>query len=225
EQYSYGADTVRDGVSFSKQEDDKTLVSYSDIQKLPDLECYVTLPGDYPVVRMKMTYEKIRPVAAEFTERALNDSLEQDISVRLDAVEQDDPRLQRLLDGSGTPAPETPSRLPPQTAAVLIVPPVPVVSAAVPSVTTPATRVTAENTTQTAQTDTAVTGGREHDEPDMVIDTATGEIVYPGADEPDAETRAAMYENYSALHQEEKNIAVHRRGEPDDHDEPGWGNW
>ncbi len=85
EQYSYGADTVRDGVSFSKQEDDKTLVSYSDIQKLPDLECYVTLPGDYPVVRMKMTYEKIRPVAAEFIERALNDSLEQDITARPDA--------------------------------------------------------------------------------------------------------------------------------------------
>lgn len=234
EQYSYGADTVRDGVSFSKQEDDKTLVSYSDIQKLPDLECYVTLPGDYPVVRMKMTYEKIRPVAAEFIERALNDSLEQDITDRLDAGEQDDARLQRLLDGSGTPAPETPSRLPPQTAAVLVVPPVltsaaahpaPVVSAAVPSVTTPAAAVTAENTAQTAQTDTAVTGGREQDVPDMVIDTATGEIVYPGADEPDAETRAAMYENYSALHQEEKNIAVHRRAEPDDHDEPGWGEW
>ena len=91
--------------------------------------------------------------------------------------------------------------------------------------TTPAAAVTAENTAQTAQTDTAVTGGREQDVPDMVIDTATGEIVYPGADEPDAETRAAMYENYSALHQEEKNIAVHRRAEPDDHDEPGWGNW
>ncbi|MCU6213447.1 hypothetical protein KWH78_20400, partial [Morganella morganii] len=91
------------------------------------------------------------------------------------------------------------SRLPPQTAAVLVVPPVltmaaahpvPAVSAAVPSVTTPAAAVTAENTTQTAQTDTAVTGGREQDVPDMLIDTATGEIVYPGADEPDAETRA-----------------------------------
>ncbi len=45
EQYSYGADTVRDGVSFSKQEDDQYLVNYSDVQSLPDLTCYVTLPG------------------------------------------------------------------------------------------------------------------------------------------------------------------------------------
>ena len=169
-------------------------------------------------------------MAAEFIERALNDSLAQDITARPDAGEQDDPRLQRLLDGSSTTAPETPSRLSPQTAAVLVVPPVPAMAVGHPvpvvsAVTTPATTVTAENTAQTAQTDTAVTGGREHDEPDMMVDTATGEIVYPGADEPDAETRAAMYENYSALHQEEKNIAVHRRAEPDDHDEPGWGNW
>ncbi|VFS91375.1 DNA transport protein TraD [Raoultella planticola] len=45
EQYSYGADPVRDGVSTGKEKERETLVSYSDIQTLPDLSCYVTLPG------------------------------------------------------------------------------------------------------------------------------------------------------------------------------------
>lgn len=44
EQYSYGADPVRDGVSTGKDMERQTLVSYSDIQSLPDLTCYVTLP-------------------------------------------------------------------------------------------------------------------------------------------------------------------------------------
>src|SRR5574344_1357580 len=45
------------------------LVNYSDVQSLPDLTCYLTLPGQYPVVRQAMSYEKIKPVAAEFTPR------------------------------------------------------------------------------------------------------------------------------------------------------------
>ncbi len=51
EQYSYGADPVRDGVSTGKDMERQTLVSYSDIQSLPDLTCYVTLPGPYPAVK------------------------------------------------------------------------------------------------------------------------------------------------------------------------------
>lgn len=186
EQYSYGADTVRDGVSFSKQEDDKSLVNYSDIQKLPDLECYVTLPGDYPVVRMKMTYESLRPVAAEFIPRELNDSLEQEITAQINTREQDESRMQQLLAGAGVIFPETgsPADMPPES------------------------------------------GGREQALPEMVIDSSTGEILYTGEQEPDAAARAEMYENYHALHQEEKNIAVHRKQEPepepDDHDDP-WG--
>ena len=40
EQYSYGADPVRDGVSTGKDMERQTLVSYSDIQSLPDLTCF-----------------------------------------------------------------------------------------------------------------------------------------------------------------------------------------
>lgn len=54
EQYSYGADPVRDGVSTGKDMERQTLVSYSDIQSLPDLTCYVTLPGPYPAVKLSL---------------------------------------------------------------------------------------------------------------------------------------------------------------------------
>lgn len=62
EQYSYGAETVRDGVSFSKQQEDVDLINYSDVQSLPDLTCYITLPGQYPVVKHAMRYEKSNPL-------------------------------------------------------------------------------------------------------------------------------------------------------------------
>lgn len=59
EQYSYGADPVRDGVSTGKEMERVTLVSYSDIQSLPDLTCYVTLPGPYPAVKLALKYQNV----------------------------------------------------------------------------------------------------------------------------------------------------------------------
>ncbi|MFP1484690.1 type IV secretion system DNA-binding domain-containing protein [Escherichia coli] len=54
EQYSYGADPD-DGVSTGKDMERQTLVSYSDIQSLPDLQsCHVTLPGPYPAVKLSL---------------------------------------------------------------------------------------------------------------------------------------------------------------------------
>ncbi len=97
EQYSYGADTVRDGVSFSKQEEDRYLVNYSDIQSLPDLSCFVTLPGQYPVVRMNMRYEDLDIIAPEFLPRELNDSLDQEIDAEIRSRDLENERVMRLL--------------------------------------------------------------------------------------------------------------------------------
>lgn len=105
EQYSYGADTVRDGVSFSKQEEDRYLVNYSDIQSLPDLSCFVTLPGQYPVVRMNMRFEDLDIIAPEFLPRELNDSLDQEIDAEIRSRDLENERVMRLLasleDGPG----------------------------------------------------------------------------------------------------------------------------
>jgi len=56
-------------VSLGKDMERFGLVSYSDIQTLPDLCCYVTLPGPYPVVKMKLKYQKRSKVAQSFIER------------------------------------------------------------------------------------------------------------------------------------------------------------
>ncbi|ELP5717440.1 type IV conjugative transfer system coupling protein TraD (plasmid) [Enterobacter asburiae] len=105
EQCSYGADTVRDGVSFSKQEEDRYLVNYSDIQSLPDLSCFVTLPGQYPVVRMNMRFEDLDIIAPEFLPRELNDSLDQEIDAEIRSRDLENERVMRLLasleDGPG----------------------------------------------------------------------------------------------------------------------------
>ncbi|MBN1091040.1 type IV conjugative transfer system coupling protein TraD [Pantoea sp. 1B4] len=63
DQYSYGIDIIRDGVQFSKDEINEFLVSYSDVQSLNDLECYITLPGEWPVVRMKLPWKPYREIA------------------------------------------------------------------------------------------------------------------------------------------------------------------
>ena len=64
DQYSYGVDAIRDGVNFSKPDTREMIVSYSDIQNLNDLECYVSLLGDVPIVKVSLKY-KDYPVIAE----------------------------------------------------------------------------------------------------------------------------------------------------------------
>ena len=69
DQYSYGVDTIRDGVNFSKNDTRDKIVSYSDIQNLNDLECYVSLKGDYPVVKLKLAYKAYPEIAEGKIER------------------------------------------------------------------------------------------------------------------------------------------------------------
>jgi type IV conjugative transfer system coupling protein TraD len=84
DQYSYGVDIIRDGVQFSKDEVNEHLVSYSDIQKLDDLECYITLPGRLPVVHMKMTREPFSVVAEASVPRDVDAVMDEDIEALLE---------------------------------------------------------------------------------------------------------------------------------------------
>lgn len=77
EQTSFGHEQVRDGISFGKEEERVTVVTYSDIQSLNDLQCYVTLPGDYPVVKLSMRYEAMPKVADALLLRDVQTSLDQ----------------------------------------------------------------------------------------------------------------------------------------------------
>jgi len=57
ENVSYGADTVGDGVSLKRQERKKSIVLPTEISTLEDLQCYVKLPGGYPVTSVEMWYK------------------------------------------------------------------------------------------------------------------------------------------------------------------------
>ncbi|MGP4132324.1 type IV conjugative transfer system coupling protein TraD [Pantoea tagorei] len=83
DQYSYGIDIIRDGVQFSKDEVNEFLVSYSDVQSLNDLECYITLPGEWPVVRMKLPWKPYREIAEGRIPRDVEDALDPDIEATL----------------------------------------------------------------------------------------------------------------------------------------------
>ena len=105
EQYSYGADPVRDGVSTGKEKERETLVSYSDIQTLPDLSCYVTLPGPYPAVKLALKYKPRPKIAEGFIQRSLDTRVDTRLSALLEAREAEG-SLARALFTPDAPAPD-----------------------------------------------------------------------------------------------------------------------
>lgn len=70
ESLSFGANSVRDGVSLGKAERIKKLVLPSEVANLSDLECFVKYPGNYPSTRLKLTYKKIHKNVISFIEKA-----------------------------------------------------------------------------------------------------------------------------------------------------------
>lgn len=76
ENYSYGANTIRDGVSIGAQQMTKPIVVYPEIMGLSDMNCYLRLPAQYPVVHLELTYEGRRKKEAGFIKRSFKANLE-----------------------------------------------------------------------------------------------------------------------------------------------------
>ncbi|MDZ4323120.1 MAG: type IV secretion system DNA-binding domain-containing protein, partial [Alphaproteobacteria bacterium] len=57
ENISYGANSMRDGVSLSHHTRQKPIVMPTELSQLQDLECYIKLPGGYPCTKLQMTYQ------------------------------------------------------------------------------------------------------------------------------------------------------------------------
>ena len=67
---SYGANTIRDGVSLTPRRELRALALPSEIMRLPNLEGYLKFPGPFPVASIRLKYVS-RPKAAErFVARA-----------------------------------------------------------------------------------------------------------------------------------------------------------
>ena len=64
EGYSYGANTIRDGVSLTPKRELRALALPSEIMRLPNLEGYLKFPGPFPVASIRLKYVA-RPAAAE----------------------------------------------------------------------------------------------------------------------------------------------------------------
>ena len=64
EGYSYGANTIRDGVSLTPRRELRALALPSEIMRLPNLEGYLKFPGPFPVASIRLKYVA-RPAAAE----------------------------------------------------------------------------------------------------------------------------------------------------------------
>jgi len=57
ESISFGAHSMRDGVSLARHTRQKPLVMPAELSQLEDLECYLKLPGDYPCTRFWTAYQ------------------------------------------------------------------------------------------------------------------------------------------------------------------------
>ena len=64
EGYSYGANTIRDGVSLTPRRELRALALPSEIMRLPNLEGYLKFPGPLPVASIRLKYRS-RPASAE----------------------------------------------------------------------------------------------------------------------------------------------------------------
>ena len=64
EGYSYGANTIRDGVSLTPRRELRALALPSEIMRLANLEGYLKFPGPFPVASIRLNYVS-RPKAAE----------------------------------------------------------------------------------------------------------------------------------------------------------------
>ncbi|MEA9392709.1 type IV conjugative transfer system coupling protein TraD [Acerihabitans sp. TG2] len=75
EQNSYGQDSVRDGISLSRDKVNEPVVDYDQIMSMPNLRFYVRLPGEYPVVKLALKYRQQKKYHPALIERNFRDRL------------------------------------------------------------------------------------------------------------------------------------------------------
>jgi type IV conjugative transfer system coupling protein TraD len=71
---SYGANTMRDGVSINRVETKKQLVSYSEIMSLASFSAYVRLPGTFPITVVDFALKERRQCNIGFLARQVDNA-------------------------------------------------------------------------------------------------------------------------------------------------------
>lgn len=75
ENYSYGANSIRDGISLGSQRVTRPIVSYPEILELQDLACFLRLPGPYPVTKLQVQLGQCDLKTLGFIERNVPHSI------------------------------------------------------------------------------------------------------------------------------------------------------
>ncbi len=76
EGYSYGANTIRDGVSLTPRRELRALALPSEIMRLANLEGYLKFPGPFPVASIRLNYVARPKTAARFAPREDDDMVD-----------------------------------------------------------------------------------------------------------------------------------------------------
>ncbi len=74
ENYSYGANTLRDGVTLSHQTITRPVVSASEIQTLDDLQCWVRVPNSSFITRLDLKFDPKKKQNTPFLKRQYDES-------------------------------------------------------------------------------------------------------------------------------------------------------
>ncbi|HHI9467505.1 TPA: type IV conjugative transfer system coupling protein TraD [Legionella anisa] len=77
ENYSYGANSIRDGISLGTQRVTRPIVAYPEILELKDLHCFIRLPGPYPVTQLSLELKEHPIQSSGFIERILPESFKE----------------------------------------------------------------------------------------------------------------------------------------------------
>jgi type IV conjugative transfer system coupling protein TraD len=78
ENYSYGANSIRDGISIGSQRVTSPIVFAPEIMTLNDLHCYLRFPGSYPITLLNLKLEPRRKIAHGF----ITSELESDTEIK-----------------------------------------------------------------------------------------------------------------------------------------------
>ena len=71
ENYSYGANTIRDGISIGTQRMINQIVSPAQIMDLEEMKCYLRLAAPYPITLLELVLNKRSKLAESFISNEL----------------------------------------------------------------------------------------------------------------------------------------------------------
>lgn len=69
ENYSYGANTIRDGISIGNQRVTQPIVTASEVMDMEDLTAYLRVPSSIPVCKLNVKFKKLKEVSEGFIKR------------------------------------------------------------------------------------------------------------------------------------------------------------